>query len=351
MNHVKTIAALMLLASLTACSSVGPRSISMDRFDYGEAIGEAVSEQLLSNIVGLRYMETPMFLEVASVINTYSVEGELSGGLGWGTAFTGGDTQTLGARGKWADRPTITYAPVSGQDFARSLMTPMQPESLLALVQSGWPVDLIFGLTFRSINNLNGDRVGLTSRQADPEFTHLMEAWSRLRDAGALGMRIQKRKDGSDLIVFHPQVQLTPQLKEDMKRVHDLLGLDPKISQYRLIYGRVPDQPNEIAAITRSIFDIMLHLAFQFEVPREHIEAGRTAPTFVSENKLVPVVDVRYATSRPDEAYVAVQRGEHWYYIDDRDLMSKRTFAFLQILLSLTDAGEGARGPIVSITG
>jgi len=32
-------------------------------------------------------------------------------------------------------------------------------------------------------------------------------------------------------------------------------------------------------------------------------------------------------------------------------MVSKRTFGVLQILLSLTDAGETARGPVVSIGG
>jgi hypothetical protein len=31
-------------------------------------------------------------------------------------------------------------------------------------------------------------------------------------------------------------------------------------------------------------------------------------------------------------------------------VVSKRTFAMLQIILSLTDAGEDARGPVVSLT-
>lgn len=43
--------------------------------------------------------------------------------------------------------------------------------------------------------------------------------------------------------------------------------------------------------------------------------------------------------------------GATWYYIDDRDVITKRTFVLLQILFSLTDAGETARGPVVSIGG
>ena len=50
-------------------------------------------------------------------------------------------------------------------------------------------------------------------------------------------------------------------------------------------------------------------------------------------------------------AYVAIRDRGHWFYIDDRDLMSKRTFGVIQILLSLTDSGNAAKGPVVSIGG
>jgi hypothetical protein len=39
-----------------------------------------------------------------------------------------------------------------------------------------------------------------------------------------------------------------------------------------------------------------------------------------------------------------------WFYVDDRDVYAKRSFALLQIMLSLTDAGQSARGPVVSLT-
>ena len=49
-------------------------------------------------------------------------------------------------------------------------------------------------------------------------------------------------------------------------------------------------------------------------------------------------------------AAVAIPYRGYWFYIDDRDVRSKRTFAIVQIVLSLTDSGETARGPVVSIT-
>jgi len=50
-----------------------------------------------------------------------------------------------------------------------------------------------------------------------------------------------------------------------------------------------------------------------------------------------------------DLGYAAIRSRDCWFYIDDRDMFSKRTFAIMQILLSLTESGEAARGPVVTI--
>ena len=103
--------------------------------------------------------------------------------------------------------------------------------------------------------------------------------------------------------------------------------------------------------LTSSIIEIMNELAWRIDVPLEHVEEGRTGTTFTTEDESVgPMIRVYHANERPKDSYVAIRDRGHWFYIDDRDVNSKANFAILQILLSLTDAGEGARGPVVSIT-
>ncbi len=52
----------------------------------------------------------------------------------------------LGAQGQFTDRPTVTYNPLMGERFARSLMTPIPPPALMSLIQAGYPVDLVLRL-------------------------------------------------------------------------------------------------------------------------------------------------------------------------------------------------------------
>lgn len=53
-------------------------------------------------------------------------------------------------------------------------------------------------------------------------------------------------------------------------------------------------------------------------------------------------------TDRLTITYAPINRN-HWFWIDDRDFKSKRTFAFLMVLLSLTETGGKVGLPLVTI--
>jgi hypothetical protein len=55
------------------------------------------------------------------------------------------------------------------------------------------------------------------------------------------------------------------------------------------------------------------------------------------------------AVDRPENAYTAVNYKGHWFWVDDRDFKSKRAFAFLMILFSLTESGGQRELPLVTI--
>ena len=130
------------------------KTVPRDQFHYAEALREAWKEQMLLNLVGLRYAEAPMFLKVASVINSYSLEGAVA------AAAPGYNEQSvvnppLQISGRYADKPTITYLPLSGAEFTRSVLTPIPPHSIMSLVQAGWRVDHLFRLTVRAVNGVS----------------------------------------------------------------------------------------------------------------------------------------------------------------------------------------------------
>ena len=79
-----TLVALSLgLFTLAGCTGIGPHTVARDRFDYTGAIGDSWKEQMLVNTVKLRYGDTPIFLDIASVISQYSVKSLVDLRLSW----------------------------------------------------------------------------------------------------------------------------------------------------------------------------------------------------------------------------------------------------------------------------
>ena len=70
---------LLLTALVTAdCASIGPGTVTRDRFDYTSAIGESWKSQMLLNLVKLRYRDTPVFLDVGQIVFGYTMQGTFS---------------------------------------------------------------------------------------------------------------------------------------------------------------------------------------------------------------------------------------------------------------------------------
>ena len=352
-DRLRLLPILLVAAGLASCMGYGPRTIERDQMDYGLSISNALQQQLLGNIVRLRYMEAPVFVDVSSIINQYSLSGQVQAGVGFNNSFSSGDTGMISGGGRWEDRPTITYSPITGRQFAQSLLTPVPPEALFALVQSGWPTELLFRMTVKSINGVE-DAVEnpYYRKQADPRFRELLAVWSRLRLSGTIGLRRSDVESKSaKIILYVREDSIDEQIRQDIDFFFATLGLDPDSKEFKLGYGLIPDEPDEITVLTGSIFDLMVNLSWQVKVPPQHVDEGRTGTTFVDTRAGGSMFDVNYSEDEPEDAFVKIRDRGYWYYIDDRDMKTKRTFGVLQILFSLTDAGQEARGPVVTIGG
>lgn len=337
-----------------ACSTIGAGSVTRDRMDYTDAVATSWKEQTLSNIVKLRYADAPVFLDVSSLISQYQLEGVVNAN---GTVFPGNGTSpnsvTLGASGRYIDRPTVTYTPVQGEKFTRSFLRPIAPAALFQLVQAGYPIDLVFQLTVRSVNEVyNRTSRSMAKRDADPKFYEILDALRRIQQSESVGFRIEKRgAEDAAIIVFRGNV--TPEVQRDQRFVREALKLDPDASDIALTFGAVARNNREVAMLSRSMFEILLELGAGAEVPSQHVEEGRTMPNLVNvpggNPRDTPLVRIHSGTERPEAIFAATRYRDRWFWIDDGDFRSKGVFTFLMMLFSLSETGVTPQAPVITI--
>lgn len=344
--HSCAVGALVLLA-LAGCTSVSPQRINTDRMDYGQVIADSWKRQTLLNVVRLRYSDAPVFLEIASIINSYSVSGKASASATLPSRIDP-NVFELGGEGTWSNTPTVTYQPLMGDRFTKSLLQPVPPSAVFQLMQGGWPADLVLRTVVGSINGLRNSFGGV---EADPGFQQLVEALTRIQRAGGLGIRVEPRKDGSAVVVVIPREDKGAAPSKDARLVQELLGLEEGISEFEIVYGLVPKDRSEVALLSRSMLEIMLQLGYGVDLPAEHARDGRALPGRwqAGDAEAKPLVRIHSGAEAPTDAYTAVAYKGHWYWIEDTDIASKRTFTFLMILFSLAETGQSTVAPVVTV--
>jgi len=347
----------LTLLGVAGCT-IGPSTMTRDRFEYTAAVAESWKSQMLLNLVKLRYSDTPVFLDVGQIVSGYTVQSTFSA---TGNVFStsgvvpGVPNSSLGlnAQGQFTDRPTITYTPLMGERFARSLMTPVPPSAILSLIQAGYPIDLTLRLVVHTLNGIQNRFGGAARRRpADPEFYELLERLRRIQNSGAIGIRVQRvGREEATVITLRRKVE--PSVETEVLMVRQLLGLDPQGDEFRVVYGSVAADAKELAMLTRSILDILIDLASFITVPEAHVQERRVAPTAEPDvgpgGPVPPLVRILSSPEKPGDAYVAVPYRGHWYWIDDRDMPSKGLFSFLMFIFTLVETGEKGAPPIVTI--
>lgn len=339
------------------CQHYGPRSIVADRIPYNQALAESWKEQTLLNIVKMRYVDTPFFLEVAQITGGYTIQGTAAatGGIYPPYSNLASFSQQLGAtlnlQGAYQDRPTISYSPQTGSQFIRNLTSPINPGSVMFLLQSGYPADVVFGLTVESINGVRNRSVsGGQLRPADPEFHTMVQTLRKAQIAGQVGIRVERDKDNKDSVAFFFQDKnIDPQLAKELAEVRRILRLPLEQNSFRVTFGATPANANEIAILSRPVYRILQELSTFVEVPLDHLTNGNAPVLEDREMTISPPFLVRSGIQKPHNAFVAVCYEGRWFWIDKSDSRSKRTMGNLLVLLALSDTGTKENLPVITI--
>ena len=348
---------IMLCLSLPACSRFGPRQIPLDSFNYNAAIARSSNEQMLINLVRLRYREVPVFLAVGSVLTQYFFGGEATADATFGKLTSNSADEFFGAnaRGVYFERPTITYSPLAGQEFTQQLLTPIPNELLFSLVQSGWPPEQLLMMGLERINHLENIHFGsMPSRDSLDglrTFQHAVQLIVELSRRRALEMQNSKETSNTRSFVFE-------QAHDDDTRaligkLKSMLGLNPDHSSFRVTKRVIGRNPDEITVRVRSLLTLMGFLSRGIEIPNSHIEEKRVEEMILLDDpelrSLLFPLRIHSSVERPSDAFVKVRHHDHWFYITHSDHMSKQAFSLLTYLFQMQAPQAQTLGPMITV--
>jgi len=348
------IAALVGFALASGCQLGGPRSLQAGRGSYNTAIQQTSNEQLLLNLVRLRYVDTPLFLEVSSVTTQMSIEAAV---LATGRLpVHGANALDLEGGIEYAEQPTITYTPLQGDRFARQLLAPLELSTLVLLYRSGWPISPIFRVCVQRLNQVRNAPTasGPTPDQA-PEFQRFLEVSQLFRALQLRGVlelgEVSGRPDAVHL-------QIAPKAL-DWPEVHQLtalLDLEGGHTEYPLTTDVFAPGRDRIVVVPRSLLASLFFLSQGVVIPEDHARGGYVTVTRLPDGSAFDwgevtgdLIRVRASHVPPRGAHVSVPYRDTWFSIRESDVRSKTTFALLTQLFALQAGRIESRAPILTL--
>jgi hypothetical protein len=380
---IKIAFLIIPVLSLINCS-FGPRNLKQGHLSYNASIRASADEELLLNIVRLRYLDTIEFLATNSISAQTSLSVSMGARLGTDRSNT---TSLAIPELSFSDRPTFTFTPQRGKEFARRLTEPVDINTFAHLAASDWPINLLLVLLGSEINGIINDPGGnifeyntvaqnLWKLQKNGDllvgFIEREKAISAPIDAGQVkagdllaaakaGYRFRQARQGDQihLVEKKPQPVIWIRMESDVAEVvRESLRLKKgKMPPYDIEVGaglyQREDTYGSIVLRTRSLLGAIVYLSQAVAPPAEHVDHGIAARKWplagLDTTDITGIFQVHASKAKP-EASLAVQYRGYWYYVDETDMHSKATFLVMAEFYRLSvSEGRPDQVPILTL--
>jgi len=330
---------------------LGPNSLPRDRSLYSVSLADSWKEVTLLNIVKVRYLDPPVYVDIANIVASYTLA---LGATAGGTIEPGGTSSgTLGGSVLYSHSPTITYTPLTGNAYLKGLTTALAPALVFAAMQNGVPADVILLSSVQSINGLRNEQATVDGiRPGDPGFHRVRELLREIQLSGMVRLYVKEDGKQQTALLALRTDNIPPDVLADILELRRLLHLSPDATEFKVVSAPLPSSNTEVAVMTRSIIGILQNMAAEVEVPPADLAQHRAVPGFEAGRTMpgiVPMIRIHSAKNKPADAFVLVHYRDTWFWIDDTDLPSKRSFAQLMQAFTMADTGVKENLPIVTI--
>jgi hypothetical protein len=353
--RLKSILLVLVTSQMLACTQLGPKFIEGSRTAYNIAMSHTETEQMLLNLVRLRYGDSPYFLE-ATALNTQFLLAP-SATASSVLDFNGNNSYGFSGKLAYEEKPTVTYTPLKGQDFVRQMLSRISLETIALLDGSGWSSARVLNLCVESMNGLDNaaKASGPTPMRAPnvSKFKQSVNLLNIMQDTGQWRLRSTTENGDYNHIMRFNSLSLKD---ENFIKLASLLNLSPESLEYELLLSSGDDNPAQLRLETRSFMGVMYFLSQSVEIPPSDIELGKVRITLDESGNAFSwsditgdLMNIKSASSRPEKAAATVEYRGSWFYIDDSDLQSKSTFQLLGQLFALQSKAGTTNAPILTL--
>ena len=343
-----TIRALAIAAVLLVCgcthllgpkATLGPGSIVRGRGLYNEVITHTNNEQTLELIVHARYGEPIGLLSVVSVTANLRASATLGGQFGIGpSANYQGALVPLSAGVAYEQNPTISYVPVQGQRFAKSMLSPVDVDLVGLLLSTERDSHRLLSVLIKQINGLRNSMLDPPAERV--AFQESINRVARLQSAGQLAWTASATAPESVTLVMHGYAPSNVDNVRELLRMWELPDSLARQGQdivlpVKLGFGN--GSTPQLNVQTRSVYDLIELAATAVQVPPEHVALGLPDPGLDQLSPAEGFLKIQSSREQPSSSDVLVKvwhRG-WWFYIAASDGQSKSAFRFLQTLINM----------------
>ena len=347
--------ALLALGGPIGCLNYGPISLKSERSKYNLAIQKTNDEQLLLNLVRLKYRDTPFFLEVGNVASQFKLRNKASITAQLESMVK--DIFNLGASTSYEESPTVSYTPLQGDSFVKNILSTLPLKTITLLFHSGWSIERVFRVSCQLLGGLeNAPGASGPTPSFAPQYKKFLKAIKYLQeldDRDALRINYQE-VDG--------QPQMVLQISNEAKNSKSALEFARTVNavsgkgMYVLNHFPTPEQVNHLRIVPRSFLGIMFYLSQSTEVPTRDVLKGKitltktlTGESFDWSDVTGDLLTIRSSDEEPLRSKVRIYYRNSWFYIDDSDLDSKSTFSLLTQIYALQSGAIKSMDPVLTI--